>query len=100
MWKNAVSYKSCKSEPCLIRVGFGFIIFGVIILVILPPVKILKINAYVAPGNSGGVVLNSDMEIVGIVIGGGTDLLGRFKCGYMVPCDLILEFLNDCKTIR
>lgn len=58
-------------------------------------VDVYKHNAYIAPGSSGSVVLNDRMEIVGINIGGGTDFLHRFKCGYMVPCEMIQEFLNN-----
>lgn len=62
------------------------------------PVKTLKHNAYVASGSSGSVVLNNNMEIVGINIGGATDFLGRFKYGVMIPCDFIQKFLNQWKN--
>lgn len=60
----------------------------------LSPTKAYKHNAYENHGSSGSVVLNEDMKIVGINIGGGTDSLGRFKYGAMVPCEQIKEFLE------
>lgn len=60
----------------------------------LKPVKTFKHNAYVDFGSSGSVVLNQDMKIVGINIGGGTNFFHKFKYGAMVPCELILDFLN------
>lgn len=60
----------------------------------LPPVRTFKHNAYESYGSSGSAVLNKEMEIVGINIGGGTDFMNRFKYGVMVPCELISEFLK------
>ena len=60
----------------------------------LLPVKTFKHNAYESYGSSGSVVLNQEMEIVGINIGGGTDFINRFKYGTMVPCELISDFLD------
>lgn len=60
----------------------------------LLPVNTFKHNAYIAPGSSGSAVLNQEMEIVGINIGGNTDFMRRFKYGAMVPCELIYEFLG------
>ena len=60
----------------------------------LPPTKVYKHNAYENHGSSGSVVLNEDMKIVGINIGGGTDSLGRFKYGAMVTCEQVNEFLG------
>ncbi len=62
----------------------------------LTPVSIFKHNAYESYGSSGSVVLNKEMEIVGINIGGGRDFINRFKYGAMVPCELISEFLKKC----
>jgi S1-C subfamily serine protease len=57
-------------------------------------VNTFKHNAYVNHGSSGSVALNEEMKIVGINIGGGTDFLNRYRFGVMVPCELILEFLE------
>ena len=61
----------------------------------LPASKTLKHTAYEAPGSSGSVVLNENMEIAGINIGGGTDAFGRFKFGVMVPCELVNIFIEE-----
>lgn len=50
---------------------------------------VLKHSAYVTPGSSGGAVINDKMNLVGINIGGGTDFLGRFKYGVLIPCDQV-----------
>ena len=62
----------------------------------LLPVKTFKHSAYVISGSSGSAVLNQEMQIVGINIGGRPDFLQRFKYGAMVPCELIYEFLEKC----
>ena len=60
----------------------------------LLPVNTFTHNAYIASGSSGSAVLNEEMRIVGINIGGGTDFMNRFKYGAMIPCELIHEFLQ------
>ena len=60
----------------------------------LLPAKTFKHNAYESHGSSGSAVLNQEMQIVGINIGGGTDFLHRFKYGAMVPCELIYDFFE------
>lgn len=57
--------------------------------------NVLKHNAYVAPGSSGGAVFNYEMKLVGLNIGGGTDILGRFKYGVMIPCEQIQQCINN-----
>ncbi len=61
--------------------------------------KIQCHSAYIAPGSSGSVVLNENMEIAGINIGGGTDFKGRFKYGAMVPCQQMRYFLGEAKKV-
>lgn len=51
--------------------------------------KVMKHSAYVTYGNSGGAVYDADMQIIGMNIGGGTDVFGRFRYGAMIPCDQI-----------
>lgn len=51
--------------------------------------KVMKHSAYVTHGNSGGAVYDADMQIIGMNIGGGTDVFGRFRYGAMIPCDQI-----------
>lgn len=52
-------------------------------------------NAYTHHGSSGSAVLNENMEIVGINIGGGTDFMGRYKYSAMVSCQNIKRFLSE-----
>ncbi len=54
-------------------------------------------NAYVAPGSSGGAVYDENMELVGIHIGGGVDVFGRFRFGAMISCDQIKKCLENWK---
>lgn len=60
----------------------------------LLPVNTFTHNAYIAPGSSGSAVLNEEMRIVGINIGGGTDFMNRFKYGAIIPCELIHKFFQ------
>lgn len=60
-------------------------------------------DAYVAPGSSGSAVLcfnNGKAEIVGINIGGGTNFMGKFQYGAMIPCRQISLFLSNWRSIR
>lgn len=59
--------------------------------------KIQCHSAYVAPGSSGSAVLNENMEIVGINIGGALNFNGKFKYGAMVPCDRVRFFVGESK---
>ena len=64
---------------------------------------IIKHSAYIAPGSSGSAVLsfeNGNAEIVGINIGGGTNFMGKFSYGAMIPCQQIRSFLNNWKGQR
>lgn len=53
------------------------------------PTMVLKMNAYSAPGSSGSPVYNEKAELVGMVIGGRTDFLGRFRSGVFIPIEMI-----------
>ena len=60
-------------------------------------------DAYVAPGSSGRAVLcfnNGKAEIVGINIGGGTNFMGKFQYGAMIPCQQINLFLSNWSSMR
>lgn len=56
--------------------------------------EVIRHNAYVAPGSSGSAVLNEDMKIVGINIGGTTDGFGRYKYGVMIPGEVVGKFVE------
>ena len=53
-------------------------------------------SAYTAPGSSGGAVFNDKLELLGIHIGGGTDLFGNYRYGAMVSGDQLHDFLVAC----
>ena len=55
---------------------------------------VVKHSAYEAPGSSGSAVYNESMELVGINIGGGRDVFGRFRYGVMIPTDQINECIS------
>lgn len=56
--------------------------------------KVMKHSAYVTHGNSGGAAFDADMQIIGMNIGGGTDVFGRFRYGAMIPCDQIQKSIS------
>lgn len=60
--------------------------------------NVLKHNAYIVEGFSGGAVFNENMELVGITIGGGTDIFGRFRYGAMIPCDQIQQCISESEV--
>lgn len=55
----------------------------------------IRHSAYTAPGSSGSAVLNENMEIVGINIGGATDFMGRYRYSAMIPLRQIKLFLDN-----
>ena len=60
--------------------------------------NIIKHSAETSMGNSGGALLNKNMEIVGIVLGGDS-IFGRFIVGKAMPCDRIIEFIEAWTAI-
>ena len=59
--------------------------------------KVIEHNAYMKQGNNGGVALSENMKIVGINISGKFTLLGHFRSGYMIPCDIVEDNINTWK---
>ena len=57
--------------------------------------NIVEHSAKTSVGSSGGALLNKDLEIVGIHLGGGENIFHRYVKGKAMPCDRILDFLND-----
>ena len=57
--------------------------------------KIIKHDAYMKPGNSGGVALNKNMKITGINVAGSFTLLGHFRAGYMIPYNIVQECIKE-----
>ena len=57
--------------------------------------EVIVHSATIASGSSGGALLNSDNEIVGITFAGVFDKSGNFITGYAIPSEKIIEFLNN-----
>lgn len=60
--------------------------------------KVIEHNAYMKQGNSGGVALSENMKIAGINISGSFTLLGHYVAGYMIPCDIVEDNINQWKN--
>jgi len=56
---------------------------------------IIKHTARISEGSSGSALLNEDMEIVGINIGGGENIFRMFVNGMAMPSDRIHAFLDE-----
>jgi S1-C subfamily serine protease len=57
--------------------------------------NIIEHTAKTSSGSSGGALLNKDMEIVGIHLGGSENIFRSFLRGKAMPCDRMLDFLSD-----
>ena len=55
--------------------------------------NVIKHSAETSMGSSGGALLNKNMEIVGIILGGDS-IFRRFIVGKAMPCDKIIEFIE------
>jgi serine protease Do len=55
--------------------------------------KMVKHSAYINRGSSGSVVMNKDLEIVGINLGGASNIFGNFLYGMAMPSDKINDFI-------
>ena len=57
--------------------------------------NVVKHSAETSMGSSGGALLNKDMEIVGINLGGSENIFRRFVSGNAMPSDRIIDFLEE-----
>ncbi|MBO4910144.1 MAG: trypsin-like peptidase domain-containing protein [Lachnospiraceae bacterium] len=57
--------------------------------------QVLQHSAFTAEGFSGGGVYDADMKLVGMNIGGGTDVFGRFKYSAMIPCERLKKCIDE-----
>ncbi len=57
---------------------------------------IIKHTAMISEGSSGSALLNENLEIVGINLGGGENILRKFINGMAMPSDRIRDFLDEC----
>ena len=57
--------------------------------------SIIKHSALTSEGSSGSALLNEDLDIVGINLGGNENLLHQFVSGMAIPSDQIRAFLGE-----
>lgn len=55
--------------------------------------KMIKHSAYINKGSSGSAVMNKNLEIVGINLGGATNIFGKYGYGMAMPSDKINDFI-------
>ncbi len=60
---------------------------------------IIRHNAMLSEGSSGSALLNENLEIVGINLGGGENIIRKFVYGMAMPSDRILNFLSEYNEI-
>lgn len=60
--------------------------------------NVITHSAKISVGSSGGALLNKNMEIIGINLGGSENMF-RFIEGKAMPCDKILEFLRGTNIV-
>ncbi len=60
--------------------------------------NVITHSAKISGGSSGGALLNKNMEIVGINLGGSENMF-RFIEGKAMPCDKIIEFLRGINIV-
>jgi len=58
---------------------------------------IIKHSAVTSQGSSGSALLNEDLEIVGITLGGNENFFRQFVSGMAIPSDQIQAFLKEWK---
>ncbi len=56
---------------------------------------IVKHTAMISEGSSGSALLNENLEIVGINLGGGENIFRKFVNGMAMPSDGIRDFLDE-----
>lgn len=61
---------------------------------------VLRHNAFVETGSSGGAVLDRSMKIVGMNVASAKDLLGNFRYGSFVPASQLAEDVEEWETVK
>ncbi|KPU43514.1 serine endoprotease DegS [Oxobacter pfennigii] len=61
---------------------------------------IIKHTAALSQGSSGSALLNENLEIAGINLGGSENILRQYISGMAMPNDLILNFLEEWEHYR
>lgn len=57
--------------------------------------SIIKYSAVTSAGSSGSALLNEELEIVGITLGGNENIFRQFISGMAIPNDQIRDFLRE-----
>ena len=57
--------------------------------------EVLWLDCYAEHGSSGGAIMDTDFDIVGITYAVATDKFGNFKYSLVIPAERIGEFLNS-----
>lgn len=57
--------------------------------------NVITHSAYVSEGSSGSMLINENLELVGINLGGAVNGFGKFVEGKAMSIDKIKDFLND-----
>ena len=57
--------------------------------------QVIRHSAFTAEGFSGAGVFNSEMQLVGMNIGGSTNIFGGFKYSVMIPCEQIIKCIEE-----
>jgi hypothetical protein len=59
---------------------------------------VYNLTAKSEEGSSGGPILNKDYQVVGVLIGGGENIIGQFKYAKALPVESINQFINDWRN--
>ena len=62
--------------------------------------EIITHSAVTSQGSSGSALLNEDLEIVGITLGGNENFFRQFISGMAIPNDQIKAFLKEWNQLR
>ena len=59
---------------------------------------VIKHSAFIESGSSGGSLLNTNLELVGINFASQSDSDGNWKISYAIPVSKIKEFISICEN--
>lgn len=56
---------------------------------------VIEHDAFISGGSSGSILINEDLKVVGINLGGTTNIFGKFIKGKAMPSNRIIDFINE-----